>query len=218
MQLARGHVEIALHGHSHRCRGPAHPRPSEFVGVDAREQATLIAEGARHLRGLFGHEAISGFVPPWNSYDDVTLAAVHKVGLSYLSAEWWHPPTYRGPLSLIPKTCQSVDLRSVLAKAQRHAHLDVCVVAVLHPHDFRETGAAEASMDLGDFDALMHWAAVQSDVQFVTLRDIAERGRMRAQSRLLSHARLKPGLPWKLRQRLPGQYMVDAPLWRQWLG
>jgi len=131
---ARGHVEIALHGHSHRCRGPAHPRPSEFVGVDAREQATLIAEGARHLRGLFGHEAISGFVPPWNSYDDATLAAV------------------------------------------------------------------------------------QSDVQFVTLRDIAERGRMRAQSRLLSHARLKPRLPWKLRQRLPEQYMVDAPLWRQLLG
>ena len=206
----RGLIEVALHGHSHLRRGIG-PQPSEFYGIVAERQHSMLCEAAAHLRVLFGQASIRGFVPPWNSYDATTLTTLNTVGFEYISAGERSVRRYNGPLVVLPRTCQFTALESAVAEARRYAAFSPYIVAVLHHYDFREDGG---TLDQYALTRLLAWLKQQSDVQIMTLHGLASTHSNRALAQPSLWSLRTKHLHWRLRSRLPTQCSVPAPLWR----
>lgn len=211
-----GVIEIAQHGYSHRNRAAMDEKRSEFRGLGSREQERMVAAGAAKLRELFGIDSVVGFVPPWNSFDIETLRALGPSGHVYLSAGVEHT-TYGPDLPLLlPRTCQFEDLEAAIGRARRYRSWYPHVIAVLHHYDFVENGSGAARLSIAAFEHRLHWLGEQTDVRLMTLREMAS-----SASAGLRHwprrMRLARRLPEFLRNPLPRDCIVDAPLWRQLL-
>jgi peptidoglycan/xylan/chitin deacetylase (PgdA/CDA1 family) len=162
-------MEVALHGYLHvSCSTDG--RKSEFRDVPLPEQLERITEGRDHLEQIFGQRP-TGFIPPWNSYDRQTLTALEQAGFSYVSANWDLSEDYRGPLDIIPLTCQLTDLKSAVQEARRYCSARPLIVAIMHHYDFAESGDGSARLDLAGFRSLVHWLAEQPDLAAVRLGD-----------------------------------------------
>ena len=147
--VARGTAEIALHGFSHERRGSApNGKPSEFAGLALTDQLDLIEHGALRLKEVFG-DHISGFVPPWNSFDAGTLDALEKLRFRYLSGGWEVPLAYRGDVAILPRTCSLRTLGGAVRQTRRTRRLSPLIVAVMHHCDFSESGSEEATVEPG---------------------------------------------------------------------
>lgn len=202
-----GLVEIALHGYSHEERGGGdHGAPSEFAGVPALEQRRLIEAGRAVLQDAFGCD-ISGFVPPFNTCDAMTVGALRDLGFAYLSAGFETP---RDPkLAWLPRSCQMVDIQAAVVAARRDAWFGPVVIGVMHHYDFHESGSSQARIDLEGFAERLAWIVAQPDIEVLTLDGLArECGRRTHLSQLSGLQRL---LPWRLRQRLPAQHLLRIP-------
>jgi peptidoglycan/xylan/chitin deacetylase (PgdA/CDA1 family) len=202
-----GVIEIALHGYSHEERGgSARGAPSEFAGVPAAEQRRLIEAGRAVLKDAFGCN-IAGFVPPFNTCDAMTVAALHDLGFTYLSAGLDAP---RDPkLAWLPRSCQMVDIQAAVVAARRDAWLGPVVIGVMHHYDFHESGSPQARIDLAGFAERLAWIAAQPDIEVLTLDGLA---RACCRHTHLSQLRgLHRLLPWRLRQRLPVGHLLPVP-------
>lgn len=208
-----GLIEIALHGHSHIRRSHS-AQPSEFIGLEPVEQVALLKEGVLHLRQVFGQKAVTGFVPPWNTYDASTLAALDALEVSYVSAGWETPEGYTGSLSILPRTCQLTELRSAVAEARRFARFSPDVVAVLHHYDFLESRDKGAKLSLADLDDLFRWLRDQRDVEVVTLGTMAGGASATGFHHAIRNQQRSQSLHWRLKRRMPNTCLVNAPLWR----
>jgi predicted deacetylase len=206
----RGLIEVALHGHSHLNQSVGR-QSSEFYGIAAERQHSMLSEAAARLRMLFGKAAVHGFVPPWNSYDATTLTTLNTIDFEYISAGDRSVRRYSGPLAVLPRTCQFTALESAVAEARRYAAFSPYIVVVLHHYDFREDGGM---LDQYALTRLLAWLKQQPDVQVMTLHGLAitHSNRALAQPSLWSLRAKK--LHWRLRSRLPTQCLVPAPLWR----
>jgi peptidoglycan/xylan/chitin deacetylase (PgdA/CDA1 family) len=210
----RGAIEVALHGHSHGSHN-GQGKLSEFAGLSIAVQSTLLREAIAHMRELFGATAARGFVPPWNSYDAATLAAIEGLGLDYISAGEWHAPDYRGPLVDVPRTCQLADLESAVDEARKYSRLaPPSVIVVLHHYDFAESGADGATLNMRVFIDKLAWLKQQADVLTMTVGEIVESRSTGASIWPTKRWLRKEHLPWRLRKRLPKYCLVDAPIWR----
>jgi len=210
----QGVIEIALHGFSHEPRGHApHGKPSEFAGLPATEQRTLIAQGLHHLTETFGHK-ICGFVPPWNSFDIGTLDALDTLVFQYVSAGWEAPLSYQSNTAIIPRTCNLSNLEAAVAEARRLRFLSPVVVAVMHHYDFFENGSERAIIDLPTFDNLLGWLARQSDVALVPLFKIAAACTASDCRRGLKRYRWMQSLHWRLRPYIPRHTLLTGSPWR----
>lgn len=206
-------IEIALHGHSHK-RTRAEGQPSEFQGVERHQQAELLDQAARHLRAMFGEDCISGFVPPWNTYDANTLAALENLGFAYLSASWWFPQAYRGAVSIIPRTCQLTDLHSAIGQARGYARFQPSIIAVMHHYDFAEPNGSASAFGLNRFANLLDWLAKQPDIEVLTLCDLVRAATPQRLCAALAFQHTRQRLHWRLQRRLPDKCLVETPLWR----
>jgi len=79
--LVRGHLsgitEIALHGYSHEIRGHLpQGSPTEFAGIAAASQETMIKSGAERLREIFGENSVTGFILKWSTKSGHRVKAV----------------------------------------------------------------------------------------------------------------------------------------------
>lgn len=84
-----GRLEIAQHGFSHESCRPGGSLPSEFAGLDRAAQTDKITAGRSTLEQVFG-VAIRGFVPPFNTFDQVTASILSDQDFLYLSAGGEH--------------------------------------------------------------------------------------------------------------------------------
>lgn|SRR5574337_476279 len=204
-----GLIEIAQHGYLHRRHESEPARPSEFRGRPRAEQRALIDEGRRHLETIFSVR-ITGFVPPWNSYDTATADCLTELGFEYLSAAREMPTTRAHPL-LLPKTAQLKNFEAALSEAARFEAARPIVIFVIHHYDFVESGVASAPLDLGRFDDMLGQALSRPGTRVATLaeiaRDIAVNNRQIALQQYFADKRL-------LGHLLPRTSFLDAPLWR----
>jgi len=213
-----GITEIALHGFSHEKRGyTPQGSPTEFDGIAVDTQEKMIREGVDHLRTIFGKNSISGFVPPWNSYDKDTLQALENQRLRYISAGAIYPGKYKTSVMHLPRTCQFIDIKRAVAEARRYAKLNPKVIAVMHHYDFIENGTKTARLSLSQFSELLTWINAQSDLSFHTLGELADTDTPQANMRHLNWQPYITKLPWRIKKYLPKQCLVDAPLWRIFL-
>src|SRR5574337_1278105 len=91
--------------------------PKRALPLKEAQRDGLIDEGRRHLETIFSVR-ITGFVPPWNSYDTATADCLTELGFEYLSAAREMPTTRAHPL-LLPKTAQLKNFEAALSEAAR---------------------------------------------------------------------------------------------------
>lgn len=150
--LQRGIITLAQHGCFHtRVYVNGGVPPSEFVGVNYNEQYEKIQKGRTQLRQGFDHE-VSGFIPPYNTYDLSTLTAVDKIGFQFLSAGLRAPSIspragVYGRTVLLPMTSNLKNLLKNIELAKRFIRMHPVIIVVMHPDEFEEY---QFPPDLGD--------------------------------------------------------------------
>lgn len=209
--VRQGVLDVALHGHSHiDANTDDDGHPSEFVGVPAVRQRELIAAGKALLEAVF-ERPITGFVPPWNSYDAGTLDALEQTGFSHLSSNTRYAPMRATPLRVLPLTCHLHRLEAAIAEARRFARLQPVIVVVMHHYDF-PGGATPVFADYAAFDALLARLAAEADIQVKTLGELAAELTPAASRRGFRHLQLRDRLPWRFRHWLPDLCCATRPL------
>jgi peptidoglycan/xylan/chitin deacetylase (PgdA/CDA1 family) len=166
-----GTLEIALHGFAHRSR--LRGAKSEFGGVDAGEQDSMVARGLELLRPL--GPAPRTFIPPWNAYDGGTLAALQRHGLRTLSAIAggpWKIGSRPASLAFVPATCTVPEIRAAVDEARRRG--GGIIVPYFHPYDFKEANPKRGLFTLAEFEAALAWIAAQGDIAPTTLGVLGE--------------------------------------------
>jgi predicted deacetylase len=191
-----GIIEVALHGHAHVRIHPDMERPSEFVGRSKSEQQAMIQEGRAHLESVFG-KAITGFVPPWNSFDSVTLSILEQSGFKYVSAGWAPLAKSSGKIKFLPLTAHLTEMKLAVHEARKFIKADPVIVVVMHHYDFVESGSSKAVISLMEFSNILSWLKGQDDIKIRTLTEISDmmisrdtalqQHRIRAMSRLFEH-------------------------------
>lgn len=205
-----GLIEIALHGHTHRRRHPEPAPPTEFSTCPRDEQHMLISEGKQHLEAIFGIR-ITGFVPPWNSYDSATVECLLRLGFDYLSAGWHMPDARACALRLLPRTVRFAAFAAAFAEALRFEAANPVLIVVLHHYEFAESGIPGSLTDLDQFDSAVEWALAHKNLRVSNLSQLASEVQFNnrgidLQQRLAGNRLLRPFLPQTL--------LLDAPIWR----
>lgn len=209
--VVSGTVEIALHGHSHLKREDA---LGEFAGVPYETQYMLLQKGMEQLRKFLGKN-VSGFVPPWNLYDEATLGAMSQTDLEYLSAGT-RVRVRRAGLSVIPGNSRLWNVEQVLKQALRFRHFMPVVVVIFHPQDFKEHRSANAAgedfsrFDLALLERLLRWVATQRLVSPVHLSKLAQNREKYGELIFLSELEWVRVLPMVLSRRLPRKLLVRS--------
>jgi peptidoglycan/xylan/chitin deacetylase (PgdA/CDA1 family) len=204
-----GLIEIALHGYAHRDTGLCRNERSELAGLAPDRQREVIAQAKGALESALGRD-ISGFVPPWNSYDAGTLAAVRANGLSYLSADRRAPPSTGVPV--LPATCNLRQLRDAVSEARGFDPMDPIIVVLLHHYDFERDeddppGPVLSYQELGD---LLDWLLDLRDLECRTLQQIVDELPPRP-LRWPRHLRWRSRLPYRLQRWVPQSCLLTKP-------
>jgi len=197
-----GIIEVAQHGYCHEPETPGQKPPSEFSGQDFDRQLEKISQGRSVLEALFG-KSITGFVPPWNTFDARTSGALAQIGFRYLSAGWEMDADCSPDLVYLPRTCQMTELQAVLHALRTFDSLDPVVVAVMHHYDFAESGNPQATTDLNRFGALLQSLGRDARLQVSTLSTLTDAACTSLQNRIRQNA--WGSLHWRLQRRLPSR-------------
>ncbi len=206
----KGVIEIAQHGYSHK-PSPYHPpgRPSEFIGYSLTVQETMIEEGRQHLSELF-ETIIDGFVPPWNSGDEATMAALKALGFRYSSSATPSFPGYHGPICRIPRTCHLDTAERALEEARMFKYLAPIVVIVLHHYDFTDADGH----GLARLRAVLDRIVADPLCRVVTLHEAAIASTARYSILAIEHILNRDKAHWRLQRFYPQYCLVQRPLWR----
>jgi peptidoglycan/xylan/chitin deacetylase (PgdA/CDA1 family) len=205
-----GIIEVALHGYCHReLARLTDGNRTEFAGVDRRQQREALAAGKARIEDVFPGP-LTGFVPPWNSYDQATLDLLGELGFGYVSADWALVSEHIPPIPVIPHTCNLVHLQEAVDDARQFAGLNPVIAVILHHFDLAESGTRSAGVDLSGLERLLAWVTDQPDLLCMSLADLSsglDPQRCAANLRL---ARWRTGLHWRLQRLLPRYSLLDA--------
>lgn len=120
------YVEVFMHGYRHEKY-----KVDEFTGIPYYGQWEKIKAGKDTLqaRGIYPN----CFAPPWNGYDENTLAAISTAGFSIISANEFGPKNNL-VIKYIPSTCYSVkDAINLMNKGSLYKGI---IVLLIHPYSF----------------------------------------------------------------------------------
>jgi len=207
-----GIIEIALHGHTHQRRAPEPAAPTELAGLSEDEQHSMIQEGCVHLENIFGRH-ITGFVPPYNSYDRGTLTALESNDFRYFSAGTIQVD-YQGRLKSVPQTAYLKDIPWLFDEARRYQNAYPVIVIVMHHFDFAESGSPNATIDLPGFERALGLIQADKNIRIATM-DALTSGLRTSVRQLIRHHH------WAhfriLRTLVPKKCILDASLWHSML-
>jgi peptidoglycan/xylan/chitin deacetylase (PgdA/CDA1 family) len=172
--LQQGIIELAQHGYTHDALWQWRGRSSEFLGLPFADQSRRIAAGKAMLEKTFG-QRVSSFIPPWNRYDDATVACLEQLGFDTLSGDNRFPGWTASRLKGMPVTCELRDLKAVVNSAQVRGLKNALVVCLFHRYDFREMDSKQGWLNFYEFNTLMQWLAAQPGVETLTVHEAAQR-------------------------------------------
>jgi peptidoglycan/xylan/chitin deacetylase (PgdA/CDA1 family) len=149
--LARG-WQLALHGFTHQTNGTT--TMTEFARQPAAVQLAKMKSGRALLERCFPGVPVHVFVPPWNTFDDVTVECVTELGFKVLCAGDVKPRANRTGLAVLPSYIGAWQLQGYV----KHYSLDDLIrivgnrylVVTLHEYEFR-SGNGENSVSLTEF-------------------------------------------------------------------
>ncbi len=138
----QGLIEVALHGLAHQRYATTRSGvPTEFAGRPLAEQLAMMKRGRDVLERAFS-SPINGFVPPWNTFDRLTLIAARETGFRFLGGGI---RARSGPKSIsvpivIPKTSRfdRSHMADLFHVGAQYARFNPWAVLVFHPDNFAE--------------------------------------------------------------------------------
>ncbi len=169
---ARGGFEIAQHGCSHQVRAGVDFR-TEFCGRAESDQLSCIERGKAWLEQSF---PVTSFIPPWNSYDEVTVRVLASLGFRALSADAFGPLPSTGNLQILPATTSLAGLPAALEAAQSARATRVLIAVLMHAYDFRESGSTRAAHDLSELGMLLRGLPRDGRFHYATMEGCAAEG------------------------------------------
>lgn len=172
--LQKGVIEMAQHGYTHEALWKWRGRSSEFLGLPIADQLQRIAAGKKMIEEAFGRK-VSTFIPPWNRYDDATVACLEQLGFDTLSGDNRFPGWTASRLKGMPVTCELRELKEVVQSIQARSLKNALVVCLFHAYDFRETDSKQGWLGFEEFNATMNWLAAQPGVGTLTIAEAARR-------------------------------------------
>ena len=195
--LARGTVEVLLHGYSHQTSVEVRPW-TEFAGLPAQEQRRRLAEGRQLIEtGL--DTRISIFAPPWNSYDTTTLSVLDSLDFAAISADGTGPSGPSLDLQYLPVTCDLAHSRAAIERAAKGLDADPWILIGLHAYNFVEA-SDRGYAALPTLTELLRWI---EEMDTVSVTSFTRLSTQRAtSSRLMAHQQLlsrREALPTMLR-------------------
>jgi hypothetical protein len=166
--VASGTIEPALHGYEHRRNTRPTHRPGEFGGQPATWQHDAIRRG-RDVLSRAIDRPVPVFVPPWNSWDAATAAALDTLGFAWCTADAHHADYEDGRVRFIPQTAsQPEQLLAFLRSGQPIAAGSILVLTT-HPFDF--TGS-EGERYFRSLEQLLEHVDADPDWACVGLSDL----------------------------------------------
>lgn len=170
--LHSGGLEIGLHGYSHQTTiSMAGKSLTEYAGLDYTAQSKKISNGKKYLEDLFG-VAITTFIPPWNSYDQITLQVAEQEGLKTISPGSRCAARKYSKLNFLPSTCGLLDLPKAVRAARKWGGANPIIVVMYHAYDFFEVNQEKGMISYQDFVQLLAWLKSQMDVCAWTISEV----------------------------------------------
>jgi predicted deacetylase len=207
-----GIIEVAQHGYSHAHMGTTSAgNTSEFWGMAKTSQEEHIKAGRTILEATF-NTRVTGFVPPWNTYDHNTADILADQGYRYLSGSFATLPPRQPGFRLLPHTTHIGRLRQSYEEARRR-RFGTCVIAVMHNFNFQENRVKQGEISLQRFKQDLEWLCDQPRVQFTTLGKIADRLSNAQSWSIHRRHQLKEKLHWRIQRHLPSNLLFTQPLW-----
>ena len=161
-----GIVSVALHGYCHQ---PVGGRSSEFKGLSLSLQRGKIERGRLALEELT-EQAVTIFVPPWNSYDQTTLKALTDLGFCCISAGRGGPVHRDLPVRYLPMTCDLGSVKAAVRRAKSAAKNSI-VVCGFHDFEFYEAEQRRGRYWLSELNELLDWVAQQDGVRVLSMTE-----------------------------------------------
>ena len=166
-------VEIALHGLNHK-----KIIEGEFGKLPYPEQLRRISKGKLVLDSILNCKIVT-FIPPWNTYDDITLEALHQTGFQTISSALCVGQSFSNPyLNYYPETLEDFDhINTVLDQNKNRKGI---IVLMFHAYSFTN------KFTLHNLDQLLGTLKSRKNIQFVTfnqltkLKEKSDRARMDA--------------------------------------
>lgn len=212
--LSGGHIEIAVHGYAHQGpRRTARGGRTEFAGVAMTVQRKMLEAAKNQIGELTGQ--VTGFVPPFNTYDRNTVDAAADLGFSYLSGGCVDIER-SNRLQILPATCNLRNVRTALTEALCLQSLTPTVIANFHPDEFEEYRAAPLPGEPGPFTnlaelkSLLRACANDNRLKCTTISELVRRDESASGYRHCSELSTLRVLPWRLRAHLP-KHALFAP-------
>lgn len=145
--------QLALHGLTHQtCMAGVR---TEYANRSYEDQLDSLKKGVDHLSGILPNTAIDIFIPPWNSFDRLTVTAVGDVGIRVLSGGEDIKAYDQNGVLVIP----SFSLKGLVNYVGYHSldSLAGCVgnsnlTITIHSYDF----VGNAPVSWHEFSALLH--------------------------------------------------------------
>jgi peptidoglycan/xylan/chitin deacetylase (PgdA/CDA1 family) len=170
--VGQGLIDIALHGFSHQSN--RYSEFSEFVGLDYQLQLTKISAGKKNLEEAL-NARVDIFAPPWNSYDDNTLAAIQKLKFSTLTAGRNGAVSKTTQVKIIPSTCSLKRLPTAIQQARTGTvdHRPIIVV-LFHEFEFLDIDPQRGLISFQEFSNLISWLRSQEDIRILSIGQAAK--------------------------------------------
>ncbi len=128
--LDAGVLTLGLHGFAHHENAI-----TEFRGMPDDRQRQLMAIGQRAFEKRLGTRA-NVFIPPYNTYDESTLAAATANGIGVLAAGGYVPLSDEPSVQILPGGVYPSRLAQTVAAALKRNDMDGIVFVLAHDYDF----------------------------------------------------------------------------------
>src|ERR1043166_3841261 len=137
------HAEIALHGYSHQTITRWSHLYEFGDKVTRQRQVERLRHAKAFLEDLFAVK-VESFVPPWNEYGRITIAALEEAEFKILAGDVMIGPA-EGGLAFLPSCCILTNLEFAISTAASDP--DALVSTTIHEYDFAESGSDLAVTD-----------------------------------------------------------------------
>ena len=167
-----GIIEVAQHGYSHQTIRKVDFDYTEFSGADFCTQYKKIFKGKRFLEEILNLK-IYTFIPPWNSYDIITLKVIQNLGFKSLAAGPRGVVRKSITINYLPETCSINELRSSIESASRIKGYGIIITVLLHDYDFFDAENNRRKIRYEEFVRLLDWVESQNDICVTTVNNVS---------------------------------------------
>jgi peptidoglycan/xylan/chitin deacetylase (PgdA/CDA1 family) len=166
----RGAIDIALHGFTHQTviEREDIKYATEFSGLSFDEQYKKIATGKGILDDVLGFPVLI-FVPPFNTFDSVTLSVLHDTGFACLSNDTNGKVPLGTGLKIVPATTRITELQDVVRAARKSNDSHPMIVVLFHDYDFKEANPESGRLTFSEFEDVVRWVAAQNDINILSV-------------------------------------------------